>query len=159
MFFNINVMAGEYCTYFCVLMGAEKFPFFKTGIQDCTLKIPEMKQRILFIGLVLIVGFSSCSKKSATPDNSTGPFKFISLAASDTVLKVDAATSLIATATGEGLTYTWTCDFGTFIPNPDGINSTIGWTVCHADNFTIHCTVTDKNNNSETKDIIIRTHV
>ncbi|MCX6246763.1 MAG: hypothetical protein NTW10_03425 [Bacteroidetes bacterium] len=118
-----------------------------------------MKQRILFLGLILIVALASCSKKSAAPDNSTGPFKFISLTASDSIIAVNEATNLIATATGDGLTYTWTCDFGTFIPNPDGINSKVKWTVCHADNFTIHCTVKDRNNNSETKDIIIRTHV
>ena len=118
-----------------------------------------MKKCIFFLGLILIVAFGACSKKAATPDNSTGPFKFVSLAASDTVISVNDATTLFATATGDGLTYTWTCDFGTFIPNGSGGNSSIGWTVCHADNFTIHCTIKDRNNNSETKDIIIRTHV
>jgi hypothetical protein len=118
-----------------------------------------MKKFVLLTGIVLAIFLSSCSKKSATPDSSTGPFKFVSLVASDSVIAVNDATTLTATATGDGLTYTWTCDFGSFIPNGSGVNSTIGWTVCHADNFTIHCTIKDRNNNSETKDIIIRTHV
>lgn len=117
-----------------------------------------MKQFVLFTGLILVLIFSSCSKKSATPDNSTGAFNFVSLVASDSVISINAATTLTANATGQGLTYTWTCDFGTFIPDPSGINSKIKWTVCHADNFTIHCTVEDQNKNSATKDIIIRTH-
>jgi hypothetical protein len=115
-----------------------------------------MKQFLLFFGVALIVVLAACSKSSSpTPDNSSGTFKFTSLVANDTVIKVDDVTTLTATATGEGLTYTWTCDFGTFI----GSGNIVQWTVCHADNFTIHCTVTDKNNNSGSKNIIIRTHV
>jgi len=115
-----------------------------------------MKQFLLFSGVVLIVALSACHKSSTpTPDNSSGTFKFTKLVANDTVIKVNEITTLTATATGEGLTYTWTCDFGTFI----GSGNTVQWTVCHADNFTINCTVTDKSNNSASKNIIIRTHV
>jgi hypothetical protein len=118
-----------------------------------------MKQICLFTGLLLVLALAACSKSSTTPESSAGSFKFTGLVTNDTIIKVDDVATITAIATGEGLTYTWTCDFGTFIPNPNGINSTIGWTVCHADNFIIHCTVTDQNKNSETKDITIRTHV
>jgi hypothetical protein len=114
-----------------------------------------MKQYLLFCGVALIVSLAACSKHSTAPDNSSSAFKFTSLVANDTVIKVDEVTTLTAVATGEGLTYTWTCDFGTFI----GSGNTVQWTVCHADNFTINCTVADKNKNSSSKNIIIRTHV
>jgi len=114
-----------------------------------------MKKFLIFSGVVLMVALAACQKSTSTPDNSSGAFKFTTLVANDTVIKVNEITTLIATATGEGLTYTWTCDFGTFI----GSGNTVQWTVCHADNFTINCTVTDKSNNSASKNIVIRTHV
>jgi hypothetical protein len=114
-----------------------------------------MKQLLLLCGVVLIVSLAACSKHSTTPDNSSGALKFSSLVANDTVIKVDEITTLTAIATGEGLTYTWTCDFGTFI----GSGNKVQWTVCHADNFTINCTVTDKSSNSASKALVIRTHV
>ena len=114
-----------------------------------------MKHFLFFSIVVLVVAVAACQKSSSTPDNSSGAFKFTSLVANDTVIKVNEITTLTATATGEGLTYTWTCDFGTFI----GSGNTVQWTVCHSDNFTINCTVTDKNSNSASKTIVIRTHV
>lgn len=114
-----------------------------------------MKKFLLFSLVVMIAALAACHKSSTTPDNSSAALKFNSLIANDTVIKVDEITTLIATASGEELTYTWTCDFGTFI----GSGNTVQWTVCHADNFTINCTVKDKNNNTESKAIIIRTHV
>ncbi len=113
-----------------------------------------MKYFFLISGVVLIIALASCSKSSSTPDNSSGVFKFTSLVAKDSLLKVNAITTLTATATGAGLTYTWTCDFGTFI----GSGNAVQWTVCHADKFTINCTVTDQNSNSASKTITIRTH-
>jgi hypothetical protein len=118
----------------------------------------KMKKYLLFAGIMTLVIFASCSKKSATPDGSSTPFKFVSLTATDSVININAATTLRATASGDGLTYNWTCDFGVFIPDPSGENSHIGWSVCHADNFTIHCTVKDQYNNTDTKSIVIRTH-
>ena len=114
-----------------------------------------MKHFLLISGVVLIVALASCKKSSTTPDSSSGTFKFTSIVANDTVILVNEVTTLTANATGEGLTYTWTCDFGTFI----GSGNTVQWTVCHADNFIINCTVTDKNSNSASKAITIRTHV
>jgi hypothetical protein len=113
-----------------------------------------MKQFLLFSGVVLIMALAACHKSSPTPDNSSGSFKFTSLVTKDTVIKINDLTIINATASGEGLTYTWTADFGTFI----GSGSTVQWTVCHADKFTINCTVKDKNNKSDTKNVTIRSH-
>lgn len=114
-----------------------------------------MKKFILISGVVLMVVLAACHKSSTNPENSSGTFKFSGLVSNDTVIAVNQVATIRANATGEGLTYTWTCDFGTFI----GSGSTVQWTVCHADNFTINCTVTDKNSNTASKSIIIRTHV
>jgi hypothetical protein len=114
-----------------------------------------MKHFLLISGMVILVALAACKKSSTTPDNNSGAFKFTSLVSNDTVIKVNEVANLTANATGEGLTFTWTCDFGTFI----GSGNAVQWTVCHADNFTINCAVTDKNGNSATKSIVIRTHV
>lgn len=113
-----------------------------------------MKRILFFLGLAIIIIMAACSKKSdPAPDNSGATFKFTSLVVKDTLLKVNDVTTITATASGEGLTYTWTADFGTFI----GSGNTVQWTVCHADKFIINCQVTDKNNNSETKNVVVRT--
>jgi hypothetical protein len=114
-----------------------------------------MKQFFLLIGIALIVSFSACKKSSTDTTPSTVAFKFTGLVTNDTVIPVDGVATINAVATGDGLTYTWTCDFGTFI----GSGATVQWTVCHADNFTINCTVEDKNKNSASKTVTIRTHV
>ena len=114
-----------------------------------------MKHFLLISGVVLMVALAACHKSSTSPDNSSGTFKFTGLVSNDTVLKVNDVATITANATGVGLTYTWQCDFGTFI----GSGKTVQWTVCHEDNFTIHCTVTDNNSHSSSKALIIRTHV
>lgn len=112
-------------------------------------------RRIFFIlGLGVLVIIAACSKSSdPAPENPGVTFKFSSLIVQDTVIKVNDVTTITANATGDGITYTWTADFGTFI----GSGNTVQWTVCHADKFTISCKVTDKNNNSETKNVVVRT--
>ncbi len=111
------------------------------------------KFALFFFALALISALAACSKSSTpTPDNPAATFKFSSLVAKDTVIKVNDVTTITANATGDGLTYTWTADFGTFI----GSGNTVQWTVCHEDVFTITCSVKDKNNHSDSKNVIIR---
>ncbi|MCK9421401.1 MAG: hypothetical protein M0Q38_02270 [Bacteroidales bacterium] len=113
-----------------------------------------MKQLYIIVGLCLLLAVAACKKSEINaPDNSGTTFKFISLVAKDTLIKVNGTTSITANATGENLTYKWTSDFGTFI----GSGKTVQWTVCHSDIFTINCQVTDKNNQSESKNVTIRT--
>jgi hypothetical protein len=114
-----------------------------------------MKQIFFLLGIVVLISASACKKSSSDNSTPSGTFKFTGLVTNDTVIPVDGLATITAVATGEELTYTWSCDFGTFI----GSGATVQWTVCHADNFTINCTVTDKNKNSATKNVIIRTHV
>ena len=114
-----------------------------------------MRSFLAIFSLVTIVVLASCSKSTTTTDpGAGGNFKFSSLVAADTVIKVNDITSISASATGEGLTYKWTASYGTFV----GSGATVQWTVCHQAKFTITCLVTDQYSHSETKSIIVRSH-
>jgi hypothetical protein len=113
-----------------------------------------MKKRFTFIMLLAVITLACKKNDDSKPSNSQpAEFSFTSLTATDTVMQVNAVTTLTAIATGEGLSYNWSCDYGTFV----GSDSCVQWTVCHSDKFKITCVVKDKNNNSATRDIYVRT--
>lgn len=107
---------------------------------------------ILLIMSAMVVSLS-CSKNNTTPSDTGTPLKFENLVANDTVMKVNNITTITAQVSGEGLTYKWTASYGTFI----GSGSTVQWTVCHSDRFSITCEVKDKNNKSDSRTVYIRT--
>jgi hypothetical protein len=112
-----------------------------------------MKNILFLLGIIVVLASSACKKSSSDTDPSAGAnFKFTSILATDTVIKVNAVTSLTAVASGDGLTYKWASDYGTII----GSGANIQWTVCHQDKFSISCQVTDKYNHAETKNIVVR---
>ena len=112
----------------------------------------KMKNIFILLGVVMILVSAACKKSSPADPSGGANFQFTSLVATDTVVKVNAITTLKATAVGDGLTYSWTSLYGTFLSN----GATQQWTVCHEDKFSISCTVTDKYNHSETKQVIVR---
>lgn len=113
-----------------------------------------MKQNLpLIFCLVAFFTLTGCNKSEKESAGAGTNFKFVSLSVADTLMKVNAVTIITANATGEGLTYTWTSEFGTFV----GSGSSVQWTVCHADRFKITCEVKDNANHSESKDIYVRT--
>ena len=114
-----------------------------------------MRKTYTILCLFAILILASCSKSESTADPAAGAnFKFSSLVAADTVIKVNDITTISAIATGDGLTYTWTASYGTFV----GSGPAVQWTVCHQDKFSISCLVTDQYKHSETKTIIVRSH-
>jgi hypothetical protein len=114
-----------------------------------------MKKLLFFTTILTFVLFSSCSKSSVEPDKeNTTEFKFVSLVAQDTILPVNGITTVAANASGSGLTYKWTASYGSFI----GSGSSVKWTVCHADKFTITCEVNDDKGNKASKVIAINVH-
>ncbi len=114
-----------------------------------------MRKIIALFCLGILIILAACSKGETTPDQGTGSnFKFSSLVAADTVIKVNDITTVTARATGDGLTYKWTASYGTFV----GSGAEVQWTVCHAAKFNITCVVTDQYSHSETKTIIVRSH-
>jgi len=115
----------------------------------------EMKKVFILLAVFTILVTAACKKSSSTTDAPAGSnFKFSSLVAADTVIKVNDITTLIATATGDGLSYKWTANYGTFV----GSGASVQWTVCHEAKFAINCEVTDMYSHSETKKIIVRAH-
>ena len=114
-----------------------------------------MRKIFTIIALAAIVILAACSKSETAPDPGPGAnFKYTSLSAADTVIKVNDITTVTAVATGDGLTYKWTASYGTFV----GSGSTVQWTVCHQSKFSITCVVSDQYNHSETKTIVVRSH-
>ncbi len=112
-----------------------------------------MKKTLLVLSLIFSVIFYSCSKKE-TESPTANNLQFKSLAAADTVIKVNDITTITADAIGDGLSYKWNASYGTII----GSGPQVQWTVCHQDKFTITCQVTDQNNHSDTRQVVIRSH-
>jgi hypothetical protein len=111
--------------------------------------------RNLLLILLIITGaiLSSCKKDTnddTNPPENRNPLVFSSLIA-DSVAKVGAFTPLSAVATGDGLTYTWTPEYGTII----GSGPNVEWTICHSDFFTITCEVQDQYGEKQSKEVII----
>ncbi len=112
-----------------------------------------MRKVFISFCLITLVIIAACKKSETTPDPATGSnFKFNSLVAADSVIKVNDVTTITANAEGDGLTYKWTASYGTFV----GSGSAVQWTVCHQARFNISCEVTDQYNHAETKTIIVR---
>lgn len=109
-----------------------------------------MKNSIVVLFLLSIALFSACSKEDTTPTGNN--LNFISLTATDTLIKVNGLTTITANAAGDGLTYNWSANYGTFV----GSGQQVQWTVCHKDKFTITCEIKDQNNQSQKKQIVIR---
>jgi hypothetical protein len=111
--------------------------------------------RNLLLILLIITGavLSSCKKDTnddTIPPDTKNPLVFTSLTA-DSTNKVGTYSPITAIASGDGLTYTWTPEFGTIV----GSGSSVQWIVCHSDFFTITCEVQDQYGEKQSKDVII----
>ena len=115
-----------------------------------------MQKIILVFTAVLLVTVAACKKSSdpAPPANTGVEFKFVSLSASDSTLKVNGVLNITATATGSNLKYKWSATYGTFI----GSGQNVQYTVCHADKFCITCQISDDQGHSDSKDIYVRAY-
>lgn len=112
-----------------------------------------MKKYTLILVLVSAVLAFSCSKKSDSSGSSV-PLVFSSLVASDTTMAVNGLITFTANATGDGISYHWTASYGSFI----GSGSSVKWTVCHADKFTVTCEIKDAGGNTSSKTATIYVH-
>jgi hypothetical protein len=118
-----------------------------------------MKKSIKYFIIIFIMfsaAYISCKKDNT--NNSAGTINFSSLVAKDSLITIDstglAYAQFTATATGNGLSYTWSCEggWGTFY----GSGPTVNWSICHASKFKITCSVKDADNNSVSKDVYVR---
>jgi hypothetical protein len=110
---------------------------------------------IIIMAAAMMVAVAACKKDKQPPANPT-PLTFSSLTAQRDTLIAGEPTTVTATATGDGLTYTWTLE-----PNSAGdlIGSGMQITYlsgshCVGQN-TIRCTVKDTNGNSQSKTVTI----
>jgi hypothetical protein len=116
-----------------------------------------MKKLIFFLPLIVIILTISCKKN--TSDNSTpstgAPLVFTSLVAEHDTIAINTTMKIKATASGDGITYTWTESYeGTITPlmtDPSVLN----FSICHPSTFTVTCVVKDKNNSSLSKTVKI----
>jgi hypothetical protein len=111
-----------------------------------------MKKYTFFLLCVFALMAVACSKKSNSGSNI--PLVFSSLNVSDTTMVVNGLITITASASGDGLSFHWTASYGSFV----GSGSSVKWTVCHADKFTITCEVKDANGNSSSKQRTIYVH-
>ena len=108
-------------------------------------------KKLLFA--VMILALFSCKKENKVNNSENGgPLNFISLTVADSVLHVNVPSLFKANATGAGLTYTWSCDWGTFI----GSGANIQWVACHSAIIPVSCTVSDASSQSQTKTINVK---
>jgi len=112
-------------------------------------------QRIFFICCLVSVFaiFVFCDR-----ENQSEKLVFTSLTASDTIIKVGDFVNLTAIASGSRLRYKWEAkdDFNHSYPNFEGTGNSVSWYACHAYEFVIYCTVTDRYKNSEVKSVKIK---
>lgn len=79
-------------------------------------------------------------------------FLYKSLTADPDRIPANDATTISATALGNGLSYTWKCDPPATLL---GSGNRITFTICHADVFTVTCEITDEKGNSQSKSVTI----
>jgi hypothetical protein len=118
-------------------------------------KNKNMKKSIIYIVILLtsVVTITSCEKKKdETPQPTSAPLSFTSLSAAQSTIAFNQNTLITATATGEGLTYTWTLSgTGSLI----GSGHQITYQPCCSGEQTINCLVKDKGGNEQSKSVII----
>jgi hypothetical protein len=109
-----------------------------------------MKKLLILAVIVLLTGTFSCKKKKNNPSGEK-LFTFNSLVADKDTISSTGSTNLRASISGEG-SYAWTASNGASLL---GSGSTVFFAACCAGKHIFTCTVTDKNNNSETKTVSV----
>ena len=108
-------------------------------------------KKLVFLSVILIIVVAGCKKDNAPAGNSNIPLNFVSLQAeSDTVI-VDAYVNITANATGENLSFIWSAPQGTIL----GSGKTIKFTICHATQTQVECTVKDAAGHQDKKSVNI----
>lgn len=105
----------------------------------------------IFAIAIVLMAISGCKKNEETKPVSA-PLSYTSLTAEQNTISTSQSPKITATATGEGLTYTWTLDgTGSII----GSGYQITYQPCCAGQNTINCVVKDLGGNQESKSVTI----
>ena len=115
-----------------------------------------MKRISVIVFLIGVVSFIACKKTDTTVPVNALPLTFVSLVKTQDTVKVNINDTLIANATGEGLTYNWSeaSGFNNFT-SINGLSNKILFYGCHATDFLVVCQIKDQYNRSDSKNIII----
>jgi hypothetical protein len=113
----------------------------------------EMKYIFLTLALAAIL-ISSCGENSTTEaPKGEKTFVFKDLAAQDTMILINSYTFIKAMVepADADVTYRWGSTEGAVV----GSGQSVRFTICHKTTTEIFCTITDKNNNTETKKVYV----
>ena len=116
-----------------------------------------MKQLIGF--LLVLLFFASCETdgyEGTEENNNARPLVFYSLVAEKDTLTAGETTKITAMATGYDLTYGWSATEGSILGSGNEI--TYAACSCQAGTNIITCTVSDRSNASESKEVSIVIH-
>lgn len=117
-----------------------------------------MRNYLMLLPFLFLFTLAACQKENDDPPppaDQRNPLNFSELSVSSATVRVAEYVTLTAIASGDGLTYKWTPEYGTII----GSGSTVQWNVCHPDDFTIECEVSDQYGEVQKKSVIIHVQV
>ncbi len=114
-----------------------------------------MKRLSVYIIIFGLIVFVSCKKTDTTIPTNALPLTFSGLTMTKDTVKVNVYDTIIANASGEGITYTWASEngLGTFIPTNN--NNVVLFAGCHATDFVLDCQAKDKYDRTDTKKITV----
>lgn len=107
--------------------------------------------KLFFAMALMIVAVAGCKKEETKPVST--PLSYSSLNAETSTIAIGATTKVTASATGEGLSYTWSASAGDIIGS--GSQITYGAPTCCAGQNTVTCIVKDSGGNQASKSITI----
>ena len=114
-----------------------------------------MKKISIVLILSIVLAFSACKKNDTTIPANALPLTFSGISKTQDTVQVNVYDTLVANASGEGITFTWASEngLGTFIPTDK--NNTVLFAGCHATDFVIDCQAKDKYDRTDAKKITI----
>lgn len=107
--------------------------------------------KLFFVIALMVVAVTGCKKEETKPVST--PLSYSSLSAESTTIAIGATTKVTASATGEGLSYTWSASAGDIIGS--GSQIIYGAPTCCGGQNQVTCVVKDVAGNSQTKSITI----
>lgn len=112
-------------------------------------------KNFLIISLILIFSISVSCKKKAPTISTEKTFTYNGIKADHDSIAQGNVTNITASVTGD-VTYAWAASAGDIFSS--GKTILFGASTCCTGNHTITCTVKDKNNNSESKSVIVKVY-
>lgn len=114
----------------------------------------DIKMKHLNIILVLLFLLTSCSKEENGDNGDPNqPLVFSSLTAEKNTIAPGETTKVTASATGYMIVYKWSASAGDILGS--GKSVVYAASPCHAGSNKVTCTVTDGNNDSQSREVFI----